>query len=97
MFIHSRSVKFSSRITSHNFFIAFLSFELFGVFGFFFFHILSLLIGSATKYYQIIKFTVYLKCVGGEVGATSSLAPKIGPLGLVSLILFLLFNISYFS
>ncbi|XP_074035672.1 ribosomal protein L12 [Leptinotarsa decemlineata] len=25
---------------------------------------------------------VYLKCVGGEVGATSSLAPKIGPLGL---------------
>lgn len=29
--------------------------------------------------------TVYLRCVGGEVGATSSLAPKIGPLGLVSL------------
>lgn len=28
---------------------------------------------------------VYLRCVGGEVGATSSLAPKIGPLGLVSL------------
>lgn len=27
---------------------------------------------------------VYLRCVGGEVGATSSLAPKIGPLGLVS-------------
>ena len=26
---------------------------------------------------------VYLKAVGGEVGATSSLAPKIGPLGLV--------------
>uniref|UniRef100_A0A023FAJ7 Large ribosomal subunit protein uL11 n=2 Tax=Triatoma infestans TaxID=30076 RepID=A0A023FAJ7_TRIIF len=26
--------------------------------------------------------TVYLRCVGGEVGATSSLAPKIGPLGL---------------
>ncbi|XP_014213368.1 60S ribosomal protein L12 [Copidosoma floridanum] len=25
---------------------------------------------------------VYLKCVGGEIGATSSLAPKIGPLGL---------------
>lgn len=25
---------------------------------------------------------VYLRCVGGEVGATSSLAPKIGPLGL---------------
>lgn len=25
---------------------------------------------------------MYLKCVGGEVGATSSLAPKIGPLGL---------------
>lgn len=29
-------------------------------------------------------FPVYLRCVGGEVGATSSLAPKIGPLGLVS-------------
>jgi len=28
---------------------------------------------------------VFLRCVGGEVGATSSLAPKIGPLGLVSL------------
>lgn len=26
--------------------------------------------------------TVYLRAVGGEVGATSSLAPKIGPLGL---------------
>ncbi|VVC29923.1 Hypothetical protein CINCED_3A023913 [Cinara cedri] len=25
---------------------------------------------------------VYMRCVGGEVGATSSLAPKIGPLGL---------------
>lgn len=30
------------------------------------------------------RFAVYLRCVGGEVGATSSLAPKIGPLGLVS-------------
>lgn len=28
--------------------------------------------------------SVNLRCVGGEVGATSSLAPKIGPLGLVS-------------
>lgn len=26
--------------------------------------------------------SVYMRCVGGEVGATSSLAPKIGPLGL---------------
>ena len=26
---------------------------------------------------------MYLRAVGGEVGATSSLAPKIGPLGLV--------------
>lgn len=34
--------------------------------------------------FLIISFTVYLRCVGGEVGATSSLAPKIGPLGLVS-------------
>lgn len=30
---------------------------------------------------------MYLRCVGGEVGATSSLAPKIGPLGLVSILL----------
>ena len=29
-----------------------------------------------------ILFSVYLRCTGGEVGATSSLAPKIGPLGL---------------
>uniref|UniRef100_A0A3Q0T9K3 60S ribosomal protein L12 n=1 Tax=Amphilophus citrinellus TaxID=61819 RepID=A0A3Q0T9K3_AMPCI len=27
---------------------------------------------------------VYMRCTGGEVGATSALAPKIGPLGLVS-------------
>lgn len=27
---------------------------------------------------------MYVKAVGGEVPATSSLAPKIGPLGLVS-------------
>ncbi|EYC05105.1 hypothetical protein Y032_0084g1778 [Ancylostoma ceylanicum] len=27
-------------------------------------------------------FSVYLRCVGGEVGATSALAPKVGPLGL---------------
>jgi len=26
---------------------------------------------------------VYLRATGGEVGATSALAPKIGPLGLV--------------
>uniref|UniRef100_A0AC34PZ88 Ribosomal protein L11 N-terminal domain-containing protein n=1 Tax=Panagrolaimus sp. JU765 TaxID=591449 RepID=A0AC34PZ88_9BILA len=25
---------------------------------------------------------LYLRCVGGEVGATSALAPKVGPLGL---------------
>jgi len=25
---------------------------------------------------------IYLRCIGGEVGATSSLAPKVGPLGL---------------
>lgn len=34
--------------------------------------------------YNSFSFAVYLRCVGGEVGATSSLAPKIGPLGLVS-------------
>uniref|UniRef100_A0A0R3RWI3 Large ribosomal subunit protein uL11 n=1 Tax=Elaeophora elaphi TaxID=1147741 RepID=A0A0R3RWI3_9BILA len=27
---------------------------------------------------------VYLRCVGGEVGATSALAPKVGPLGLLN-------------
>jgi ribosomal protein L11 len=27
---------------------------------------------------------IYLRAVGGEVGASSALAPKIGPLGLVS-------------
>lgn len=32
-----------------------------------------------------ISLLVHLRAVGGEVGATSSLAPKIGPLGLVSL------------
>lgn len=29
-----------------------------------------------------------LRCVGGEVGATSTLAPKIGPLGLVIMLFF---------
>lgn len=28
---------------------------------------------------------IYLRAVGGEVGASSALAPKIGPLGLVRL------------
>ena len=32
-----------------------------------------------------VLYVVYLRAVGGEVGATSSLAPKIGPLGLVSI------------
>eukprot|EP00918_Siedleckia_nematoides_P070457 GHVU01153872.1.p1 GENE.GHVU01153872.1~~GHVU01153872.1.p1 ORF type:complete len:107 (-),score=5.73 GHVU01153872.1:87-407(-) len=27
---------------------------------------------------------VYLRCVGGEVGATAVLAPRLGPLGMVS-------------
>jgi len=31
-----------------------------------------------------------MRCVGGEVGATSSLAPKIGPLGLVSFLNYLI-------
>lgn len=31
---------------------------------------------------------VYLRCVGGEIGATSALAPKVGPLGLVSFRMF---------
>lgn len=28
--------------------------------------------------------TIILRTVGGEIGAASSLAPKVGPLGLVS-------------
>lgn len=36
----------------------------------------------STKFCGVIS--VNLRCIGGEVGATSSLAPKIGPLGLVS-------------
>lgn len=39
---------------------------------------------SYTRIYNSFSFAVFLRCVGGEVGATSSLAPKIGPLGLVS-------------
>jgi ribosomal protein L11 len=29
---------------------------------------------------------IYLRATGGEVGASSALAPKIGPLGLVRLV-----------
>ena len=36
------------------------------------------------KLNDIFFYSVYLRAVGGEVGATSALAPKIGPLGLVS-------------
>lgn len=39
-----------------------------------------------------VYFAVNLRCIGGEVGATSSLAPKIGPLGLVSAYLSLISN-----
>jgi hypothetical protein len=37
-------------------------------------------------YLQLVSSlsVVFLRVVGGEVGATSSLAPKLGPLGLVS-------------
>ncbi|KAG7242698.1 hypothetical protein INR49_020071 [Caranx melampygus] len=35
---------------------------------------------SAT--FVILCLAVYMRCTGGEVGATSALAPKIGPLGL---------------
>ncbi|KAL6094352.1 hypothetical protein STEG23_011607 [Scotinomys teguina] len=36
----------------------------------------------ATKFDPNEIKVVYLRCTGGEVGATSALAPKIGPLGL---------------
>ncbi|XP_042337208.1 60S ribosomal protein L12 [Plectropomus leopardus] len=32
--------------------------------------------------FPFVFFLVYMRCTGGEVGATSALAPKIGPLGL---------------
>lgn len=57
-------------------------------------------IGNFVNYSIIL---VYLRCVGGEVGATSSLAPKIGPLGLVIIIgifkisLIITFPIFHFS
>ena len=58
------------------------------------------LIFHFNMYYKNVKFPhmclfvsiVYLRCVGGEVGATSSLAPKIGPLGLVR---FYFINLNY--
>ncbi len=34
--------------------------------------------------------TVILRCVGGEIGAASSLAPKVGPMGLVRVLFLLL-------
>ena len=34
--------------------------------------------------YLVTVISVYVRAVGGEVPATSTLAPKIGPLGLVS-------------
>lgn len=51
--------------------------------------------GEVYFYKFICIFAVNLRCVGGEVGATSSLAPKIGPLGLVSINL-LLFSYNFF-
>lgn len=39
--------------------------------------------GSET--FVLLRLAVYMRCTGGEVGATSALAPKIGPLGLVSI------------
>lgn len=42
----------------------------------------SLKHSSSSSLINLFSFLVYLRCVGGEVGATSSLAPKIGPLGL---------------
>lgn len=49
---------------------------------------------SCTRIYNdSFSFSVFLRCVGGEVGATSSLAPKIGPLGLVSNETYLFFRL----
>ena len=40
--------------------------------------------GVVQRHSPVFFLPVYLRCTGGEVGATSALAPKIGPLGLVS-------------
>lgn len=40
--------------------------------------------GTLQRHLSFLFLPVYLRCTGGEVGATSALAPKIGPLGLVS-------------
>lgn len=41
----------------------------------------SRLVWTLTSNFNIF-YLVYLKCVGGEIGAASALAPKVGPLGL---------------
>ena len=41
--------------------------------------------GRVRLIHESFGVLVCLRCTGGEVGATSSLAPKIGPLGLVSI------------
>ena len=46
----------------------------------------NLIIKLMKVFMLYFSFLVYLRAVGGEVGATSTLAPKIGPLGLVSLL-----------
>lgn len=46
---------------------------------------LALLLQMAPKIDPTEVKLIYLKAVGGEVGASSALAPKIGPLGLVSI------------
>ena len=46
---------------------------------------LNMLVSNNVFQRVCFSFSVYMRCTGGEVGATSALAPKIGPLGLVSL------------
>lgn len=49
---------------------------------------MRLWLDSISKYdrvllrFDLFLFAVYLRAVGGEVGATATLAPKVGPLGL---------------
>lgn len=46
---------------------------------------LILIVAIDPYFIVFILLAVFLRCTGGEVGATSALAPKIGPLGLVCL------------
>lgn len=47
-------------------------------------------------FFKKLIYIVYVRCVGGEAGAVASLAPKVGPLGLVNNLIILLIKVTYF-